>query len=93
MMASEGLNSNSQTGEKNNMLRKLNATKVTPIRDIIKVINTLVAGFRYRLIFSPHEAAPPDPVEGMVLWADGTSWNPGAGAGLYEYRSSAWNKL
>jgi hypothetical protein len=29
-----------------------------------------------------------------VAYADGTSWNPGSGEGLYEYRSdAAWHKL
>jgi hypothetical protein len=31
---------------------------------------------------------------GLVAYADGTSWNPGSGEGLYEYRSdAAWHKL
>ena len=33
------------------------------------------------------------PRDGMVLYADGTHFNPGAGAGSYEYRSGAWHKL
>jgi hypothetical protein len=37
---------------------------------------------------------PPDqPREGMIVYADGTSWNPGAGKGSYEYRGAAWFKL
>ena len=31
-------------------------------------------------------------IEGMVVKADGTDWNPGAGAGFYGY-SGAWVKL
>jgi hypothetical protein len=31
--------------------------------------------------------------EGMVLFADGTLWNPGAGRGFYGYHTGAWNKL
>lgn len=31
--------------------------------------------------------------EGMIVNADGTYWNPGSGAGLYQYLSSAWVKL
>ena len=38
-------------------------------------------------------AAPAKPREGMLAVADGTSWNPGAGKGLYEYKSGAWSKL
>lgn len=37
--------------------------------------------------------APAKPREGMLAIADGTSWNPGSGKGLYEYRASAWVKL
>ena len=28
-----------------------------------------------------------------VVFADGTDWNPGSGAGVYAYYSGAWNKL
>jgi hypothetical protein len=37
--------------------------------------------------------APVRAREGMLAIADGTSWNPGSGRGLYEYRSGAWMKL
>lgn len=33
------------------------------------------------------------PVEGMVVLADGTNWDPGSGAGFYGYRGGAWNLL
>lgn len=38
-------------------------------------------------------AEPTKLVEGMVVLADGTNWNPGSGAGVYAYYGSAWNKL
>jgi len=44
---------------------------------------------RYR----PLDTAPTDAEEGWVAFADGTNWNPGSGAGLYEYRGGTWNKL
>ena len=37
--------------------------------------------------------APTKPREGMLVKADGTSWNPGSGAGFYGYRGGAWRKL
>ncbi len=37
-------------------------------------------------------AAPASPAAGMVVRADGAGWDPGAGAGLYEYRGG-WQKL
>lgn len=38
-------------------------------------------------------AAPSKLREGMIRFADGTTWNPGSGKGLYIYYSGAWNKL
>lgn len=38
-------------------------------------------------------AAPTRPREGMLAVADGTDWDPGAGAGLYIYRSGSWVRL
>lgn len=35
-------------------------------------------------------AAPAKPVEGMVICADGVTWNPGAGRGVYCYHGAAW---
>lgn len=37
--------------------------------------------------------APPKPREGMRRLADGVSWNPGAGKGVYSYQSGVWVKL
>lgn len=45
------------------------------------------------IILVPQNVAPAKLQEGMVANADGTNWNPGAGAGLYEYVGAAWNKL
>lgn len=41
----------------------------------------------------PIHAAPPKPREGMIVFADGTDWNPGGGKGVYTYLSGAWSKL
>lgn len=38
-------------------------------------------------------AAPKKPREGDTALADGTTWNPGSGAGLYRYGGGAWNFL
>jgi len=37
--------------------------------------------------------APAKPREGLVVMADGTDWNPGAGKGVYVYYSSAWHYM
>ncbi len=36
---------------------------------------------------------PARPREGMIAYADGTSWDPGSGAGLYQFRGVAWTLL
>lgn len=37
--------------------------------------------------------APAKPRDGMLVLADGTSWNPGSGGGFYGYRAGAWRFL
>jgi len=32
-------------------------------------------------------SAPHNPVHGLIVYADGTSWNPGSGEGVYRYNS------
>ena len=41
----------------------------------------------------PVHREPIRPREGMIVYADGTDWNPGLGKGCYEYRGAAWFKL
>lgn len=36
---------------------------------------------------------PDRPQDGDISYADGTSWNPGSGAGIYAYLSGTWRKL
>ncbi|MFA5936691.1 MAG: hypothetical protein WC822_02320 [Candidatus Paceibacterota bacterium] len=55
--------------------------------------NDLVDGRLDVLRLTVQTSAPTDPADGWVAFADGTSWDPGSGVGLYEYRSGGWNKL
>lgn len=41
-------------------------------------------------LFKPLAAAPTNPVIGMVVYANGTNWNPGSGEGLYVMKSGGW---
>jgi hypothetical protein len=42
----------------------------------------------------PVRAKPPERVEeGMLVYADGTLWNPGGGKGVYVWEGTAWVKL
>jgi len=36
---------------------------------------------------------PVKPRDGMVVYADGSDWNPGTGEGIYTYYGAAWHKL
>ena len=45
------------------------------------------------IVLIPQAEEPFRKDEGMVTNADGTNWNPGGGAGLYQYLSGAWVKL
>lgn len=36
---------------------------------------------------------PTRPREGMIASADGVDWNPGSGAGAYEFKGGTWVKL
>jgi hypothetical protein len=38
-------------------------------------------------------AAPAKPRTGWLVYADGISWNPGGGAGVYVYTGAVWSKL
>jgi hypothetical protein len=39
-------------------------------------------------------AAPPKPRDGDLIYADGTTYNPGSGKGVYQYRDdAAWHFL
>ena len=37
--------------------------------------------------------APVKPREGLLVYADGTDWNPGSGAGYYVYYAGAWHAM
>lgn len=45
------------------------------------------------LFLTPLALAPLKPREGMVVMANGSTWNPGSGAGIYGYRAGAWRFL
>lgn len=46
------------------------------------------------LRLEPLASEPQRPRVGMVVYADGTHWNPGSGEGIYYYKSTAvWTLL
>lgn len=42
---------------------------------------------------TPRFVAPAKPRNGMIVLADGTDWDPGAGEGFYGYYANDWHKL
>lgn len=45
------------------------------------------------VFFAQLNAEPAKYSDGMVVYADGTNWNPGSGEGLYMRYNSTWNYL
>ena len=65
-----------------------NGTRVTA-----KTTEQIIAGktnFHLGTRYTKRTVAPASPQEGDVYFADGTSWNPGSGKGLYFYNGSAY---
>lgn len=59
------------------------------LQKISFAIDTLSLG-QYEVQYT----APDKPRQGRVVYADGTTWNPGSGEGLYLYTSGGtWSKL
>jgi hypothetical protein len=50
---------------------------------------TVADGVTYKVLY----AAPSMIADGMTVFADGTTWNPGGGRGLYQRTGAAWVKL
>ena len=64
------------------------------LADQLRQLAAVVAAPSVSLVeFDVLHAAPDRLATGLLVFADGTDWNPGSGAGLYEYRGSVWHKL
>jgi len=61
--------------------------------ELQKIANELLHVTAPAFRLEQRNTAPTKPREGDVYNADGTNWNPGAGAGLYEYIGGSYNKL
>lgn len=57
-----------------------------------KLSNVLQSLETEGIIFTPLHEEPDKPEEGLVVWADGSDWNPGAGPGKYTYTGTVWVK-
>jgi len=67
---------------------------MTPAEPIDRVaeLGAQVQELRDMLLKERH-AAPSKIYEPMIVFADGTDWNPGSGRGYYARVSGAWVKL
>jgi hypothetical protein len=70
---------------------KYSLEQVLPL--LIANVNDYKDGRNNRIQMDVLTSAPTSIVDGMVIFADGTSYDPGSGRGLYERVSSAWVKL
>lgn len=67
--------------------------------DALRYLNTLVEQLQFALeeldrsFYTVSYVVPDRPREGMIRLADGTTWNPGLGKGLYQYTGGVWRKL
>lgn len=68
---------------------ELSAYLGSELRRLAQSLNEPVAFAQIEMSY----AAPAKVRDGMVVLADGTSWNPGSGAGFYGYRAGAWRFL
>ena len=62
---------------------------VNELRKLQEAMNGAVNG----VVLTTLYAVPKKLVDGLTVKADGTTWNPGGGAGVYTYYGGAWNKL
>lgn len=62
---------------------------VQELRKLQEASSAAVDGVVYRTLYAEPKRIYPN----LTVEADGTSWNPGAGAGRYTYRAGAWVKL
>lgn len=62
-------------------------------RQIVDITNALQNGNPESVTLQELHAEPDKYRDGMVVFADGTDWNPGSGRGAYIRYGAAWNKL
>jgi len=62
-------------------------------RELLRISDNLAYLETTRVRIVPSANEPARRREGDIANADGTNWDPGGGAGLYQYLSGAWVKL
>ncbi len=59
----------------------------------LRAIAEALAGGRPALTVDMQYKPPKKVRDGLVVLADGVTWNPGSGPGFYGYRAGAWRFL
>ena len=59
----------------------------------LRNLSTAMQEANQYLLLDVSYAAPQKVKDGMIAMADGTTWNPGSGAGAYIYRGASWHFL
>jgi len=77
-------------------VRPLAATSLEALRVWVQgellEISKAFAGVQEPILPTLHKP-PKKFVEGMIVLADGTDWNPGGGRGFYGYSNGTWRYL
>lgn len=64
------------------------------LADELRRISAALAEMEVEVILLvPQGVEPSQRTAGMIACADGSSWDPGSGFGLYEWTGTAWRKL
>ena len=75
---------------------RVNAHDVNTLQDYLEMefisISRSMLDFR-EVDLRPSARVPLKPKTGMIVYADGTNWNPGSGAGVYVYMGGVWALL
>lgn len=60
----------------------------------LKKIEAMLQAFEIpEVVLVPQHVEPAKLILGMVIYADGSDWNPGHGGGVYEYNTVGWTPL
>jgi len=66
----------------------------TELHRIANIMQALLSPALPNMIrLSPMAAPPTDPVDGLLVYTDGITWDPGSGQGYYFWNGVAWAPL
>jgi hypothetical protein len=57
---------------------------------LLEELQRIAATLRTLQDFDVLTVPPEKPRRGLVVYADGTSWNPGSGEGVYRFNGTIW---